>query len=246
MDSMFMYVSKYLTETICTTFREYILIEEFDTDSVIEDVQDIKQSNLFTELLQSKQHIFTLIQTHMISNSKEVQNDISRKIFNSIHTYLLHSADELYRIKNNIIDSKMRFSTQIQTEEQESCVDDTADNIYQIDFGQSVLKWLRYSEEPTFNDFTEEIINNPVSTITSPKYAEYEEECKLLCDSVDIDIYLQELMSLKLYTDTTKYQSALRRAFWLKSDQQQKRNFYHWAITIYKTFMRFQQPATSP
>eukprot|EP01084_Bolivina_argentea_P195258 335021_1 len=115
-------------------------------------------------------------------------------------------------------------------------------NIYEIDFGVNVLKWLKYKEKCTFENFKQEIINNPASTINENKYKRYETECKILCKNIDIDININEMISLKLYTDTTAYQSALRRAFWSISSKQEKLNFYNWAITLYITFKRYSQP----
>eukprot|EP01084_Bolivina_argentea_P222799 377080_1 len=133
----------------------------------------------------------------------------------------------------------MRFTSQIT--ETTNNINENSD-INAIDFGVNVLKWLEYGESSTFSNFKDEIINNPSSTINDNKYKTYEIECKTLCECVDIDINIEEMMSLKLYTDTTKYQSYLRRAFWTISSKQEKLNFYNWAITLYKTFQRYSIP----
>eukprot|EP01084_Bolivina_argentea_P191926 329584_1 len=132
----------------------------------------------------------------------------------------------------------MRFSSQVTP------INDMNEesHINAIDFGVNVLIWLEYGESSTFSNFKDEIINNPSSTINDIKYKTYEKKCKILCECVDIDINIEETMSLKLYTDTTKYQSALRHAFWTGSSKQEKLNFYNWAITLYITFQRYSSP----
>eukprot|EP01084_Bolivina_argentea_P188898 325030_1 len=219
---------------------------EYDTDAISDDVDDnVVQSNIYQHVL-TDQKIIALISKHLVKNNEIDQDLIAKRLFNSVHTYLLHSGHELYRTKNRLINSRMRFATEVQVTEDDFDDDNylKRKTIHQIDFGQNILNWLSYGEKPTFENFKAEIINNPLSTINENRYIEYQNECQLICDSVinNIDVELQEMMSLKLYTDTTKFQSALRRAFWLNSQQQQKRNFYHWALLLYKTFQRYSQP----
>merc|ERR1712228_1017120 len=78
--------------------------------------------------------------------------------------------------------------------------------------------------------------------INAKLFREYELECLRLCNEVSFDINLSEMLSLKLYTDTTEYQSALRRAFWSNSTKQERRNFFQWAITLYIAFQRYSKP----
>ena len=162
---------------------------------------------------------------------------VAKRTFNSIHCYLLHTKQELYRTRNTLINSNMRFSTKVIEHK-----DEEKEVVHQIDFGLNVLRWLKYKEVATFNDFKDEIINNPSSTIDVQRYKEYEVECKILCKIASIDINLKEMMSFLLYTNTTSYQSALRRAFWTKSSKQEKLNFYRWAITLYGAFKRYSEP----
>ena len=45
-----------------------------------------------------------------------------------------------------------------------------------------------------------------------------------------------------MYSDTTEYQSALRRAFWTISDKEVKRSFYHWGMQLYKAALYHAKP----
>eukprot|EP01084_Bolivina_argentea_P135377 238563_1 len=248
MDALFNFIGK--------NKLKWLLDEEYDSDSIQQDLTVETQSNIFNQIKDRKTIDFIQYHMNVFTNDDEETDDfehtqsvLAKRIFNSVHAYLLHDGDELFRTKNKAVDCKMRFCTQVYvapTKKDEDKRNKSATpNIYEIDFGQNVLNWLDYGETPTFESFKDEIINNTLSTIDAKKYAEYEAECKILCDIVDIDIEVQEMIALKLYTDTTKYQSALRRAFWSKCDKEQKRNFYHWAMTLYKTFSRYSQPTYS-
>ena len=84
-----------------------------------------------------------------------------------------------------------------------------------IKFGLNVLQWLEYGETPIFNSFREEMIGNINSTIDAEFYLNYAHQCFIKMIHKKQEQYqLNELLSLKLYTDTTSYQSALRKAFW--------------------------------
>eukprot|EP01084_Bolivina_argentea_P166493 289036_1 len=229
--------------------------EEFDSEAIEGDVDNNnKQSNLFSQLSlvqNDRKHdaltVYDFIRSHMKQPAEDDNNDynystfndiMAKRTFNSVHTYLLHSVNELYRIKKQLNQTNMRFSTPVKQEKH-------ADDVCSIDFGQNVLCWLSYNEQPTFANFKEEIINNPLSTINERKYGQYLQQCNILCNKSvvdDIGISVEELMSLKIYTDATIYQSALRRAFWLSASKDEKRNFYQWAIKLYITFQRYSKP----
>eukprot|EP01084_Bolivina_argentea_P279571 477968_1 len=49
-------------------------------------------------------------------------------------------------------------------------------------------------------------------------------------------------MSLKIYTDTTAFQSSLRRSFRKSSSKETKQLFYHWALQLYKTALYHAKP----
>ncbi len=53
---------------------------------------------------------------------------------------------------------------------------------------------------------------------------------------------LTELISIKIYTDTNDYQSALRRSHWKSATKQQRTAFYSWAFQLYKTALFHSKP----
>ena len=93
---------------------------------------------------------------------------------------------------------KRRFSTPCA--EQKA---DTESSLSGIDFGVNVLGWLPYGTEPRFASFQEETVNNPASAIDHELLAQYKTVC---AEKIKDTAYtLNEMLSLKLYTDTTHY-----------------------------------------
>ena len=86
-------------------------------------------------------------------------------------------------------------------------------------------------------------MNNPVSTIDEYRFDLYKREC--LAKIKGTKFRLNEMMSLKLYADTTTYQSLLRRAFWKTAPRKTGRQFYRWAITMYGAHLYHAVPIPS-
>ena len=130
------------------------------------------------------------------------------------HCYLLHrNDDDLYRLSSGSEGADSRFSTMVQVEERTEAEKEKKEPL-SIDFGVSVLKWLKIEEEPHFGSLREEIVENEESTIDEQLYDQYQLQCLEKLDGEHSDYTLDELMGLKLFTDTTKYQGLLRKAHW--------------------------------
>ena len=50
------------------------------------------------------------------------------------------------------------------------------------------------------------------------------------------------MLSLKLYTDTSEFQSLLRKSYWTTSTLKTKKYFYNWAIELYRTILYHSTP----
>ena len=156
----------------------------------------------------------------------------------SAHCYILHSEDELYRLSGNDSKFESRFATPVN--EEKSDEKQSAKQTMSIDFGVSPLRWLPFHTPPTFVSFGEELINNPSSTLDWQKLDEYKLEC---LEKIKGTTYtLNEMLSLKLYADTTQYQSSLRRAHWTTAPISTRRQFYHWANTMYQAHLYHAVP----
>eukprot|EP01084_Bolivina_argentea_P186025 320710_1 len=112
-----------------------------------------------------------------------------------------------------------------------------------INFGVSVLTWLSFGDIPTYSTLKHELLSNKHSTIDNTLYDEYVHKCLIKIHNNPQEHYLlNEMLSLKIYTDTTEFQSHLRKAFWSTSKLQHKRDFYWWAMTLYKTMLYHGNP----
>eukprot|EP01084_Bolivina_argentea_P023676 44210_1 len=178
-------------------------------------------------------------------------SEILNATFNALHCYILHKKKELFRLKrenggNHFVTSVIdEDEVENYVSEKQNVVETKSNTIPNLKFGQSVLNWLNYQEQPTFNSFRDEITQNPESTINMEAYLNYSQECFIKMNNRKHEQYLlQELMSLKMYTDTNSFQSSLRRAFWKSSTKKIKKSFYQWAFLLYKTFLFHAKPIT--
>eukprot|EP01084_Bolivina_argentea_P129486 228691_1 len=164
----------------------------------------------------------------------DVLPEIMNATLNALHCYILHEGKQLYRLQRDR--GASHFITTFFDEFFKEDNTKNAETIPIIRFGVSVLEWLSYKEQQPFQSFREAIINNPESTINSKLFLNFSQECFIKMNNRKSEQYLlDELLSLKLYTDTDQYQSSLRRAFWQSSSKKIKKSFYLWAIQLYQT-----------
>eukprot|EP01084_Bolivina_argentea_P133472 235555_1 len=113
-------------------------------------------------------------------------------------------------------------------------------NVNAINFGVSVIQWFQYGDTPNHQSFVEEIVNNKYSTISFALLQKYKQECIIKIETSDTEYKYNydEMLSLKLYTDTTEFTRLFRQSHWNNQKMiPMKKEFYWWAITIYKTFV---------
>ena len=161
----------------------------------------------------------------------------------SAHCYLLHSDETLYRMSGQSAKFELNpFSTAVVAAEDNEAKGDDAPPP-SIDFGVHALKWLPFGVLPLFASFEEEMVKNPASTLSPELLDQYRMECIAKLDGVQwTEDNLDELLSLKLYTDCTKLQNLFRRAYWKRTPIDIKRSFYRWALKMYQTFLFHAQP----
>ena len=161
------------------------------------------------------------------NNSVNGLKEIIKSNLNSLHTYLLHGGEK-YRNDN----SHIATGEGMQEKSKE---------LNAINMGISVLQWLDYGESPTFASIEDEIIFNENGTVTPAIFLSYKQECHMKLSNQK-NYTMDEVLSLKLYTDTTDYQSALRKAHWDNDDKETKKSFYFWAMQLYKTALYHSKP----
>eukprot|EP01084_Bolivina_argentea_P284166 486914_1 len=187
------------------------------------------------------------------NNDKNINTDddntvqeILNATFNALHCYILHSKKELYRLLRE--NNNSHFITSFIDHEpdiNEAKNDDVHEekSILNLNFGTSVLNWFPYQQEPPFTSFRHAIVQNDESTITDKLYLNFSQECFVKLNNRKYEQYtLDELLSLKIYTDTNEYQSALRKSHWRSSSIQMKQSFYYWSLQLYKTSLFHAKP----
>eukprot|EP01084_Bolivina_argentea_P011695 21858_1 len=168
--------------------------------------------------------------------------EIIAATLNALHCYILHKKEYLFRLLRS--NDNLHFITKHDDEtdkKEEEKID--IDQMLSIKFGLSVLEWMKYDENPQFSSFREEIVSNPNSTINQKLFLTFAQECFIKMIGRKREQYtLNEMMSLKMYTDTDSYQSALRKSFWKSSSKSVKKSFYQWATQLYKTSLFHGRP----
>eukprot|EP01083_Nonionella_stella_P276228 938448_1 len=113
-----------------------------------------------------------------------------------------------------------------------------------LNFGVSVLLWFGYGFKSEYESLSDEAYRNAFSKMTKQMLQKYHEECNILCQSAETPYRytLDELLSLKMYTDESKLTALFRKAFWTDSTDETRREFYHWAIAIHKACLYHSRP----
>eukprot|EP01083_Nonionella_stella_P094376 264736_1 len=113
-----------------------------------------------------------------------------------------------------------------------------------LNFGETVLRWFEYGFKSEYQSLSDEVYRNKFSTMTKKTLQSYHAECDILCQSKDT-LYrytFDELLSLKIYTDESDFTALFRKAFRTNSPPETRREFYHWAITMYKACLYHSRP----
>ena len=144
--------------------------------------------------------------------------EVTADALNSVHCYILHRDAHLYRLlSGREKEFESRFSTAVDEEDQKEDVEETKEDGAKeaaksigINFGLSVLQWLPFGEKPQFESLGDELVENPDSTIDIPLFQQYLMIC--LAKIMGTNYTLNEMLCLKMYTDTNEMQSKLRKA----------------------------------
>eukprot|EP01083_Nonionella_stella_P230497 814677_1 len=162
----------------------------------------------------------------------DIQMNMIVDCLSTLHCYLEH---EVFAYRDNVGGENNKFGTVV--------VKKTHDKYSQIDFAVSIHEWLDFGESPTFESFRDEIINSSAaSSINESLYNYYKSECVVLVLVYKNAFGLLELMSIKLYTDTSELCKAFRMAFWKRKGKKEKKEFYWWALTLFKTMLYHSKP----
>ena len=162
----------------------------------------------------------------------------------AVHALLLH------RDFNQCRESYNRFGSGFEMKEMEEKKEDQETNDVKgiarpmgINFGVSVIRWIPFGELPYFQSLRDEIVNNKDSTIDEEMFERYLIECIVKIKGTTFS--LREMLALKLYTDTTVFQSILRKAHWTTSSLSMRKMYYFWASALYGAALYHSVPISS-
>ena len=103
-----------------------------------------------------------------------------------------------------------------------------------------MLKWLPFGQKPRFESLKQEILMNPESTIDDHIFSHYLMVC--IAKIKDTKYTVNEMMCLKLYSDTTDLQAMLRRAHWTVTPLEVRKVYYRWAMGLYRAHLYHAEP----
>ena len=169
---------------------------------------------------------------------------VLRQTLCGIHCYLLHRTDELYRLSSENEEAHDRFaSLKVQGHSDDESDNKKDDEPLTYDSGLSVLRWLRFGEEPLFQTLRDEMTQNKDGTVSQSKYEQMAIECAEKIKTEQFSDYeLKELMGLKFYSDYTKDCTNLRTAHRTTAPLEMKKRHYHWARVVYRAALRHALP----
>ena len=181
---------------------------------------------------------------HEVDTLCEVTSDS----LNSVHCYLLHRDVHLYRLLSGRDEEFVsRFSTAVDEEEQKGDDEEAKDDgvkqpvrSHGINFGLNVLQWLSFGEQPDFGTVGEELVRNPDSTIDDHILQQYLMIC--LAKITGTTYTVNEMLCLKMYTDTNEMQSQLRRAHWTAALLKVRKAYYQWAMGLHRAHLYHAVP----
>eukprot|EP01084_Bolivina_argentea_P157627 274663_1 len=111
-----------------------------------------------------------------------------------------------------------------------------------LNFGTPVTLWLQHDDKPRFFSFHDEIIHNSESTINDQLYLNFVQESFIKSICKNQQFTLKEILSIKIYTDTNKFQSALRKAFRQSTSKEMRKTFYFWATALHQAAQYHAKP----
>eukprot|EP01083_Nonionella_stella_P093264 261308_1 len=134
-----------------------------------------------------------------------------------------------------------------------------------LNFGISVLKWLNYDEKPKHKNLKDELLAEKVDPYNSANnkqymdeelYENYKEQALIKIQNHPHEYWsLNEMLSMKVYTDATAFQTVFRRSFWkllhddhelAEQDKVNKKQYYWWALNLYRAALFHAKPVPRP
>eukprot|EP01084_Bolivina_argentea_P221840 375636_1 len=148
---------------------------------------------------------------------------------------LMHIIEEYYLLKDNLSQYTIHPRDQVVMNR----------NLIHLDFGQDVTDWK--VNKPMFENVKQEWIGNSFCEIKEEMYSEMRNKSEIIANSKHnkstYNLLIDEVLNIKMYTDTDSLQANFRQSFRLssgKSNDNRRAQFYHWAINLRTIFLKIE------
>eukprot|EP01084_Bolivina_argentea_P276594 471971_1 len=116
-----------------------------------------------------------------------------------------------------------------------------AQHLIDLDFGDHVTEW---QVKPQFLNIKEEWMQNQFYAIKEDMYQSITIKSTVLSESqrnkAKYNLPVQNIMCIKMYTDTNELQANFRTAFRSSSDHERRAQFIHWATSLSVIFIKIE------
>eukprot|EP01083_Nonionella_stella_P295558 1004493_1 len=172
-------------------------------------------------------------------DSEAIYNDIlvtdldgicNKNIYNLFKSN--HGTDEYYTLKHNMA----RYTVNPPDE-----ATINRHTLMNLDFGVDVTYW---DVVATFLNAKEECMGNKFAPMREDFYESLHEDSTLRtalhCNTSTYNLSADEILRIKMYTDTTKMQAEFRKAFRTSSSDEIRQQFVHWAMDLNLVFIKIE------
>eukprot|EP01084_Bolivina_argentea_P044568 81998_1 len=114
-------------------------------------------------------------------------------------------------------------------------------NLIDLDFGDHITDW---NVKPKFENVKQEWLQNNVSNIPQTVYKSIRIKCEIIANqnknTNGYNLSADDILCVKVYTDTDDLQSSFRSAFRSSSYKNQRAQFVHWAVRFHIVYIQIE------
>eukprot|EP01084_Bolivina_argentea_P115260 204988_1 len=216
-------------ERILSERRDIVASQlEFEKEILFMDKVHMKNNKLMSFRSYCLQEEY---ETEGIYDDMFPDNDDQSNIYQHFCNNLPNEINEYYALK------KFLFNYTINP------ADNTAinRNLIELDFGQDVIAW---DVKPKFDNIKEEWLHNQYFPIEHDLYQSLYLKSSIISNQqknkTSYNLSVDDVLCIKMYTDTNELQSNFRHSFRTKSDANRRSQFLHWATILNIVFMKIE------
>eukprot|EP01084_Bolivina_argentea_P189352 325640_1 len=114
-------------------------------------------------------------------------------------------------------------------------------NLIDLDFGDHVVAWRI---KPNFDNVKQEWLHNEFFAETLDTYETISKKCNILSgttkNKTEYNLCEDQILCIKMYTDTNELQSNFRHSFRSISDNNRRAQFFHWAVKFHMVYLKIE------